>query len=149
MLILSESQYQPAQQNTITVVVIHQQEILLLQRNPNAYPNYVDPFPRAWELIGGGVEPGEDPQIAACREIYEETGIIVATLKLIGISPFSSKGAPANNWIYIAQVESKPLITLSNEHLAYAWQPLVKVLQMSLAFKHSQLLEVIVNTAMF
>jgi 8-oxo-dGTP diphosphatase len=46
-------------------------EVLLLLRdnNPNiAFPNY-------WTLVGGKVENGETPEMAAHRELEAETGL--------------------------------------------------------------------------
>ena len=31
--------------------------------------------PYAWQFPQGGIDPGEDPQAAALRELYEETGV--------------------------------------------------------------------------
>lgn len=31
--------------------------------------------PFAWQLPQGGIDPGEEPEVAARRELYEETGI--------------------------------------------------------------------------
>lgn len=31
---------------------------------------------RGWELPGGSLEPGESPEEAALRELYEETGVL-------------------------------------------------------------------------
>lgn len=39
----------------------------------------------AWTMPGGGLEPGEDPERAARREVQEETGYKVAIEQLLGI----------------------------------------------------------------
>lgn len=38
---------------------------------------------REWEMPGGKIEPGEDPQAAATREFREETGYEVQNLKVL------------------------------------------------------------------
>ena len=151
MLLLQQSEHQPTTYNTITIGVIERRsrKVLLLQRNPHAYPNYEDPFANAWELIGGHVEAGEEPQAAAQREAAEETGLVLSQLDLVGISPFLSRNRPASNWIYVAFVEHEMPIVVSREHLAYAWQSVADVLHMQLAFKHSRIVEAIIRERSF
>jgi 8-oxo-dGTP diphosphatase len=39
----------------------------------------------AWNLPGGGLEPGELPNEGVCREVLEETGLIVEVERLVGV----------------------------------------------------------------
>jgi 8-oxo-dGTP diphosphatase len=38
-----------------------------------------------WYVIGGALDPGEEPALAAAREAFEETGLIVRPTRLLGI----------------------------------------------------------------
>lgn len=41
--------------------------------------------PGWWSLPGGGLEHGEQPEHAACRELKEETGLTASALVLLGV----------------------------------------------------------------
>ena len=38
-----------------------------------------------WSLIGGGVEPGEEPSDALMREVFEETGAHIRVRGIVGV----------------------------------------------------------------
>lgn len=38
-----------------------------------------------WGLIAGAIELGETPSEAVCREVLEETGLVVEPIKIIGV----------------------------------------------------------------
>ncbi len=53
----------------------------------------------AWNLPGGGLEPGELPDEGVCREVREETGLEVVAERLVGVY-----GKPGRNELVFAFV---------------------------------------------
>lgn len=55
----------------------------------------------AWTMPGGGLEDGEDPELAVRRELREETGFQIETTGLLGIHsrviPASRRVRPGEN----------------------------------------------------
>jgi 8-oxo-dGTP diphosphatase len=133
--------------NTVTVALMTQGHVLLLQRNPDAYPGYADPFGLFWELIGGHVEPDEEPLIAALREVWEETRInlVPAECQFVSTMPFPGHGSLATNYLYQVSVPEELPVKCSHEHHGFAWTRLAQARTMKLAFKHSVLLERLVS----
>jgi 8-oxo-dGTP diphosphatase len=70
----------------VTVVVVHHEGKLLLGRRN------IDPAKGAWSFFGGYVERGEKVEVAALREVKEETNLEVQLEHLIGI--YSENGLP-------------------------------------------------------
>ena len=58
-----------------------------------------------WECPGGHIEPGETPQQAAVRELYEETGCRASTLEPVCLYSVSKDGgAPTFGMLFRAVV---------------------------------------------
>ena len=60
--------------HAIALAVIINPRGVLLGRRPDG----------TWTFLGGKIEPGEIPEDAAIREVFEETGLRVIPVKIIG-----------------------------------------------------------------
>ncbi len=63
----------------VAVVVTHARQVLFGRRSTRD-----GDF--EWQLPGGWIEAGESPQQAACREVFEETGLELREPRFIGIT---------------------------------------------------------------
>ncbi len=59
----------PALRFVAAALIVRDGEVLIGQRNPD------QPMALYWEFPGGKIEPGESPEEALSRELYEELGI--------------------------------------------------------------------------
>lgn len=91
-----------------------------------------------WTLPGGGLEPGEDPRLAAKREVYEETGLEARIGKILGVDSrvFTREDTPEGvdgklhtvRIVYRATVADGPLINeIDGSSDEARWVPLDKL----------------------
>ena len=89
-------------------------KILLLKRSGGALSG-------EWFLPGGAVDPGELPEDAAARELFEESGLrIDGDLEMIGAYPIWVYGADCLQLSYRGTVAAGDVI-LSHEHEGQRW----------------------------
>lgn len=91
-------------------------EILLIQRADN----------KLWAMPGGAFEVGETPAEGACREAWEETGVAVEALQLIGVYDSRRCNSTSNNHLYhfvflCRPRDAAPQPVITNETLAVGW----------------------------
>ena len=66
----------------VGIMLLNREGHVFVGRRPDvADPNVADAEGRGewWQMPQGGIDAGEDPQLAAMRELYEETGVRSAT----------------------------------------------------------------------
>ncbi len=79
--------------------------------------------PGEWDLPGGGIEPGEELNSGAAREVMEEANIVVdpSELRLIYASTESYADRDSNTRLLFAGHSATDLVTVSFEHSEYKW----------------------------
>ncbi|WP_445402944.1 NUDIX domain-containing protein [Streptomyces sp. LE64] len=106
----------------VTAVVNAADEVLLLWRHRFVTGAW------GWELPSGGAEPGEDPAVAAARELEEETGWRPGPLRLLlAVDPMPgiSNSHHRVYWSDTAEHVGEPVDTI--ESARREWVPLAKV----------------------
>ncbi|MEO5815888.1 MAG: ATPase, T2SS/T4P/T4SS family [Gemmatimonadaceae bacterium] len=91
--------------------------VLVLQRSKETR------CPGAWETVHGRIEPGEEPEDAAVREVAEETGLAIDRLYNVTVQPFYLHKSHTVEIavVFAAFVDSHKPVTLGSEHQAYEW----------------------------
>jgi len=82
-----------------SALIVQNQSVLLIKRKGEVYNGY-------WALPGGIINYLEEPELALKREVFEETGILVDTIKLIDAylivySPNGLESSPSHTSIDI------------------------------------------------
>jgi ADP-ribose pyrophosphatase YjhB (NUDIX family) len=82
-----------------TAIINENDEILLIKRASNG----------KWAMPSGNLEIGESPVEGAIREAYEETGVRVKPMSLVGIYDSLKNNVPTVNHLYFILFLCKPL----------------------------------------
>ncbi len=109
-------------------------EVLLIRRGS-------DPFAGAWALPGGFVEPEEELEAAARRELAEETGI--RRVELEQIAAFGTPGRDPRGWVvsvaFWGWLTGEAETSAGDDAAEARWWPLNSL--PALAFDHGEILE--------
>ena len=90
--------------------------ILTLQRGPHGRSD------GSWETVHGRIEAGERPEVAARRELFEETGLRDERLYSITVNPFYlHQWGSVQLAVVFAAFVTDERITLGVEHKKFEW----------------------------
>lgn len=89
----------------VEIAIIQDEQVLLTKRTD---------LP-VWCLPGGAVEERESLAQAAIREAHEETGLLVALDRIVGLYSRSNWGEGAHAILFAAHIVSGTLLTTTNE----------------------------------
>jgi type II secretory ATPase GspE/PulE/Tfp pilus assembly ATPase PilB-like protein/8-oxo-dGTP pyrophosphatase MutT (NUDIX family) len=79
--------------------------------------------PSAWEPVHGHIDPGEEPEDAALRELREETGLSAERLYVVRVNPFYVRRTRTLQLavVFAAFVEEPATVTIAGEHQRAEW----------------------------
>lgn len=115
------------------IILNEKKEVLVLKRSEND-----DFLPGFWEIPGGGLDYGENPEEGLKREIKEECGIDVEVLNPVVVTDyFMDKGEDRVHRVEInftCHPKNKDqAITLSSEHMESMWTNLDQVVDLKMS----------------
>lgn len=64
--------------------------------------------PDVWSLPGGGMSAGEDPEMAARREIKEELALTLGEVEALGTLDEEVSGSPLTSYIFTSVAKTMP-----------------------------------------
>lgn len=104
----------------ITVVgtfLWYNDKFLIIQRHPDG------PQGGTWGLPAGKVDAGESDENAARRELQEETGIVVSSVKYMSEIDYQHEGQKPIRFVsFESRTEKEPIITIHpREVINYTW----------------------------
>lgn len=118
-LLRSSEQPQPSELTTAAFVLVFDPSGLILLTRVNL-PG------RGWDVPGGHIDPGEDAEDAALREVEEETGLVLErrALRLVGCQRFTLLEAPPADYPYPRPLSYTLMFTARTAQAVPPVQPL-------------------------
>jgi 8-oxo-dGTP diphosphatase len=115
----------------VGALIVQHHTLLLGQRSPTRTF-----YPGVWDLFGGHIEPGEQPEQTLIRELWEELGIRPTQWRhvetLMGTVPERDEEVHYHVYLVLAW-SGIPVNQQPEEHTRIAWFSLDRAIQLELA----------------
>lgn len=100
------------------------------------------PFEGCWALPGGFVDPGEGTEDTAHRELAEETGLRVGSLRLVGVyaQPGRDPRGRFVSFAYTCRLAHLPHPAAGDDAADACWLPVGQALRGPAAFDHADII---------
>lgn len=112
-------------------LIIQEQTLLLGQRSPaRAF------YPGVWDLFGGHIEPGEQPEQTLVRELQEELGIRLTKWNHVEtqLESFPEREEEIHYYVFLVLAwEGMPCNQQPDEHSRIGWFTLAQAVELELA----------------
>lgn len=110
----------------VAAAVNDKQEICLIRQWRHAAGGFI------WEVPAGRLDPGEDPETAARRELLEEAGVIAVEWSSLGAMLPSPGFCDERLHLFLARdLRLVPTRHESDELIEVHWRPLAQALEMA------------------
>ena len=80
-----------------------------------------DWLPGAWDVVGGHIEPGESPEAAIARELFEELGVVARSIRELGLMESAAGGWRLRLYAVDAWSGGEPRNRRPDEHAELRW----------------------------
>lgn len=122
---------------TVDVVLCKSNQILLIKR-------LKEPFKDFWALPGGFVDENEDLEVAARRELLEETSVKAIQLEQIGAfgKPFRDPRHHTISVVFFGIVPEETIAIAADDAKEADWFPIHTLPE--LAFDHKEIIEKVI-----
>ena len=142
----------------VGVMILNREGLVWAGRRISEGNSEYDGSPQLWQMPQGGIDRGEDPQAAAYRELYEETGMRTVTLlaqsrdwidydlpaHLIGIGLKGKYRGQTQRWFAFRFEGDESEIAINPppgghepEFDAWEWKPMTALPQLIVPFKRA------------
>lgn len=103
-----------------------------------------EPFAGRWALPGGFVDVDEDPEVAAYRELREETGVDLGEVALAQLGTYGAPGRDPRGRVlsvaWWARLPQEAVARGADDAAEASWVPVAEALAGELAFDHALVL---------